>query len=103
MNFSNIHIRNYKALREVSIPLSKFVCLTGENNAGKSSVLQALVLFMSPVKLDSNYFFDPSKEITITVKFSEITEADLARLDEEPRERIREIINGGILELTRRF
>jgi len=103
MIFSNIHIRNYKALRDVSIPLSKFVCLTGENNAGKSSVLQALVLFMSPVKLDSNYFFDPSKEITITVKFSDITEADLARLDEEPRERIREIINSGILELTRRF
>ncbi len=103
MILSNIHVKNYKALRDVSIPLSKFVCLTGENNAGKSSVLQALTLFMSPIKLDSNYFFNPAQEITITVKFSEITEADLARFNDEPRDKIRGLVKDGNLELTRRF
>ena len=103
MKLSNVQITNYKALREINFPLSNFVCLTGENNAGKSSVLQAISLFLSPNKLDSHYYFDPTKEITITLTFSEIDEADLMRLDEEPRERIRGIITGGNLALTRRF
>lgn len=103
MKLSNIHIRNYKALRDVEIPLSNFVCLTGENNAGKSSVLQALSIFMSPAKLDSNHFFDPTKEITITVTLSEIAEADLARFNQEPGERIRTLVKDGVLDLTRKF
>lgn len=103
MKLSNLHIKNYKALRDVQIPLSNFVCLTGENNAGKSSALQALSLFMSPTRLDGHHFFDPTKEITITVRFSEITEGDLARFNPEPRERIAGLMNGTTLELTRRF
>jgi predicted ATP-dependent endonuclease of OLD family len=103
MKLSSIQIKNYKALRDINFPLSNFVCLTGENNAGKSSVLQAVSLFLSPAKLDSHHFFDPSKEITISIVFSDIDESDLTRLDEEPRERIRELIKDGKLELTRRF
>lgn len=103
MKLANIYIKNYKALKDVSIPLSQFVCLTGENNAGKSSILQAISLFMSPSKLESHHFHDPSKEITITITFGGIEEDDLVRLDEEPRERIREIMKEKTLELTRRF
>jgi putative ATP-dependent endonuclease of OLD family len=103
MKFARLQIKNYKALRDVDIPLSNFVCLTGENNAGKSSVLQALSLFISPTKLDGNHFFDPSLEITVTVTFSDITAADLARFNPEPRERIAGLMDGGILKLTRRF
>ncbi len=103
MKLSNVQIKNYKALRDVGFPLSNFVCLTGENNAGKSSVLQAVSLFLSPTKLDSHHFFDPTKEITVTVTFSDVEEADLMRLDEEPRERIRGIVTDGKLALTRRF
>lgn len=47
MLLKHLKITNYRALKEVEMPLSAFVCLTGENNAGKSSVLQALSLFLS--------------------------------------------------------
>lgn len=46
MKLGELEIHNYKALKEVRIPLSKFVCLIGENNAGKSSVLQAVKLLI---------------------------------------------------------
>lgn len=36
-----IRLRNFKSLGEVSLPLSKFICLIGMNGAGKSTVLQA--------------------------------------------------------------
>lgn len=85
------------------MPLSDFVCLTGANNTGKSSVLQALSLFLSPTKLESHHYFDSSKEITIAVMFTEISEADLARFNEEPRERLRALMHDNALELTRRF
>jgi putative ATP-dependent endonuclease of the OLD family len=103
MKLSYIKIKNYKALRDVRIPLSQLVCLTGENNAGKSSVLQALSLFISPTRLDGHHFFDPSKEIEISIGFGDITEGDLARFNPEPRERISRLLNGNALELTRRF
>ena len=103
MKLASIRVKNYKALRDIEFPLSQFVCLTGENNAGKSSVLQAMSLFLSPVKLDSHHFFDPSKEMTVSIMFLDIEEADLMRLDEEPRERIRALTKNGELGLTRRF
>jgi energy-coupling factor transporter ATP-binding protein EcfA2 len=103
MKLSKIHIKNYKALRDVEIPLSNFVCLTGENNAGKSSVLQALSLFISPLRLDSHHFFDATEDITITVSFSHISSGDLARFPSENRQRIAELVENGKLELTRRF
>lgn len=37
-----IHIRNFKSLGEVALPLEKFNCLIGMNGSGKSTVLQAL-------------------------------------------------------------
>ena len=42
MRLFQIQITNYRGLKNVSIPLSQFVCTTGENNGGKSSVLQAM-------------------------------------------------------------
>ena len=47
MKLSHLQVLNYRGLREVSIPLSNFVCITGENNSGKSSILQSLSLFIS--------------------------------------------------------
>ena len=58
MRLSHLSVTNYKALRDVSIPLSHFVCLIGENNSGKSSFLQALSLFFSGSKLAVSHFFD---------------------------------------------
>jgi predicted ATPase len=38
----SIHFKNFKALRDATLPLSRFTLLLGPNGSGKSTVLQAL-------------------------------------------------------------
>jgi len=85
----------------VTIPLSHFGCFIGENNSGKSSVLQALALFFSGTRLNASHFFNESKPIQIVVNFEGIEDADLARLADEHRARVAEIIKNGKLVLVR--
>jgi putative ATP-dependent endonuclease of OLD family len=101
MRLTQLSITNYKGLRDVTIPLSRFGCLIGENNSGKSSFLQALSLFFSGSKLAGSYFFDDSKPIRIAVTFDDISGADLARLAEEHRTRVAGIVKNGRLVLVR--
>ncbi|MDC0267764.1 ATP-dependent endonuclease [bacterium] len=103
MKLSNLHVLNYRGLKDTSIPLSPFVCITGENNAGKSSLLQALSLFLSGSSLKPTDYFDASQEIIIRVKISDITAADLLLLADEHRERIEGLLDDGCLTLVRRY
>ena len=44
MHIASIRIRNFRGLRDVEIPLAQTTVLIGENNAGKSSVLDCISL-----------------------------------------------------------
>lgn len=103
MRLTQLSITNYRALRDVTIPLSKFGCLIGENNSGKSSFLQALSLFFSGTKLAASHFFDESKPIRIAVTLEDIGDADLARLADEHRTRVAGIVKNGRLVLVRAY
>ena len=103
MKISQLSVTNYRALRDVTIPLSHFGCLIGENNSGKSTFLQAISLFFSGSKISSSNFFDEEKPIRIAVTFEDITEADLARLAEEHRSRVADIVEDGCLTLVRTY
>jgi len=103
MRLTQLTISNYRALRDVSIPLSHFGCLIGENNSGKSSFLQALSLFFSGSKLSFSHYFDESRPIRIEVTFEGIGEADLARLADEHRTRVAGIVKNGRLVLVRSY
>ncbi|MGB6848890.1 MAG: AAA family ATPase, partial [Thermoanaerobaculia bacterium] len=100
---TELTISNYRALRDVSIPLSHFGCLIGENNSGKSSFLQALSLFFSGSNLSSTNYFDESQPIRIEICFEDIGDADLARLVEEHRIKVSDIIKDGHLALVRSY
>jgi energy-coupling factor transporter ATP-binding protein EcfA2 len=102
MKLTKLSITNYRALRDVTIPLSRFGCLIGENNSGKSSFLQALSFF-SGTKLNNSHFFDESKPIRIEVTFEDIGGADLARLADEHRTRVEGIVKSGRLVLVRTY
>ena len=101
MRLTKLTITNYRALRDVSIPLSHFGCLIGENNSGKSSFLQALSLFFSGSKLSSTNYFDESQPIRIEIVFEDIGDADLARLVEKHRTRVSGMLKDGRLVLVR--
>jgi len=101
MKLTKLAVENYRALRDVEIPLSRFGCLIGENNSGKSTFLQALSLFFSGSPVASHNFFDETKPIRIVVKCEEVTDADLARLAYEHRPRVAAIVKDGCLTLVR--
>ncbi len=81
--------------------MSRFGCLIGENNAGKSSTLQALSLLRSGATLSRANFFDDSDEIRIALTLTNITDSDLARLAEEHRTKIVAILRNDSITLGR--
>jgi putative ATP-dependent endonuclease of the OLD family len=103
MKLSHLGVRNYRGLKSVSIPLSPFVCVTGENNGGKSSVLQSLSLFLSGSALKATDYFDAAQTITIAVTLSDVTPEDLKLLAEEHRDRIAALVVDKKLTLVRTY
>lgn len=103
MRLAGFSVKNYRALRDVEVPLSKFCCLIGENNAGKSSVLQALSLFFTGSKLTPINYYNAAEPIRIAVTFDEIDDDDLARLPTEHRSRVSGIVRNRSLVLVRRY
>ncbi len=47
----SLSIRNFKALREVDLALKPLTVFVGPNASGKSSILQAIELFLNPLKI----------------------------------------------------
>lgn len=88
MKLTELTITKYKALRDVTIHLSKFSCLIGEKNSGNSSFLQALALFYSWTKLAAVHFLDEDRPIRNAVTFEGSSDANLARLASEHRRRV---------------
>lgn len=102
MKFSDVKIENYKCLKCCETKVDEFTCIIGKNNAGKSSFLYALYLFISGERLLEKDFFNPEEEIVITVTLKDITERDLNRIPEH-RERIEPFINDGKIKVARRY
>lgn len=104
MIISNIKVENFKGLKNIEVPLSKFACIIGENNAGKSSFLQAILLFLKGAKLSpKDDYYDESKDVLITVEFSHISNDELDALGEGHREKLEKYIENGKLTLARRY
>jgi putative ATP-dependent endonuclease of OLD family len=104
MEITNVAILNFKGLRDVEIPASRFVCVIGENNSGKSSLLQALLLFVEGRKIDSSMFFDPSLPVSITIRLEAISNEDLEFITNgEHRARVAQILVNRAISLVRKY
>jgi energy-coupling factor transporter ATP-binding protein EcfA2 len=103
VRITNLRVQNYRGLRDLSIPLSRFACFIGENNAGKSTFLQAISLFFSGSSLAPLNFYDVSKDIRIAVTLADITKDDLSLLVEEHRGKIAPIVKSGSLTIVRHY
>lgn len=103
MRLGELTIENYKALKDIRVPLSRFVCFFGENNAGKSSVLQALKLLIDGGTLNSSHFYDATRSVRVQLTINDITEADVQRLAEEHRAKVAGMLRNGTLVLARIF
>lgn len=103
MKIAQLHVENYRGLRDVVIPMSHFGCVIGENSVGKSSVLQALALFESGGEIRDSDFFDLKNPVRIEVTLDEIDDSDLSRLEQDHRTKIIANIDNGRLILCRRY
>ncbi len=103
MKLTHISVKNYKGLRDTECTISDFVCAVGENNSGKSSLLQTLLLFVNGTKLGKAEYYDPNTDILITVTLTGVTADVLSRLTEEHRTRLEPYVENETLVLTRRY
>lgn len=104
MKISKIHIENFRVLKNIDLTPSQMNCVIGENNAGKSSVLLALKLFLNGSKVNINDYYDPDQPILIEVTFNSITENDLLKIvDDEHRVRISNLIQDNELKFQRKY
>jgi putative ATP-dependent endonuclease of OLD family len=103
MQIRNVRIQNFRSLKGIHFPIGTFSCVIGENNVGKSSLLQALLRFRDGRKLASTDYYNESEPVTVEAELAEIVPEDLSLLAEEHRTKISEIISNGSLKLLRRF
>lgn len=104
MKLERITVSNFKGLKQTECVPKSFACLVGENNAGKSSVLQTIVFALNrPSELPRNVFYDENEPITFTCAFVGVNDTDLARLVDEHREKIKPLIYEGRFELVVRY
>lgn len=104
MRFEKIEICNFKGLREVEFLPRSFSCIVGENNAGKSSVLQAIVYALNrPTELPESMFYDRSQPVTFKCEFSGVSEDQLRRLADEHRTKISALVENEIFRVLVRY
>jgi putative ATP-dependent endonuclease of OLD family len=100
MKLDKISIRNFKSIASGSFEPSKFSCLVGENNAGKSTVMQAIVNALNrPSQLALSNFYDPENPVIFELRFSGVDKGHLARLAEDAQSKISDLVTDGIFSL----
>jgi len=93
MLLESIEISNFKGLRSATFSPKRFGCLIGENNAGKSSVLQAIVSAVNrQTSLPASLYYDPTQPVVFRVNFSGVSEAHVRRLAPEHRQKAPQFI-----------
>lgn len=100
MKLERISISNFKGICSQSFEPSKFSCLVGENNAGKSTVMQAIVYALNrPPQLPTFHFYDPAVPVIFELRFSGVDGGHIARLAEEAQQKITTLVIDGVFSL----
>ena len=93
MKLTRIHIRNFRCLRDVELSVDPTTILIGENNVGKTSILEAVRIALSRrwgqqgAGFDENDFFTkesatesrPGEAISVELEFAESKPGEWAR------------------------
>ena len=99
MIIKQIHVKNYRSIKDETLVLGDLTALVGRNGSGKSNFLKALELFFEPsaktVEDADHHGGDGSSYIEIELTFGEVVKGADDRLDPYVRD--------GVLVVTRRF
>lgn len=75
---SCIHIENFRSCRNVTLPLEGYTPLIGQNNAGKSTILQAIEWVLQPKALSAADFSAPEVPVEVAACIDGISEEILS-------------------------
>lgn len=79
MIIKSIHVRNFRCIRDETLPCEQLTALVGPNGSGKSSFLRALDMFYTVSARyteEDFYACDTSQDILITLTFTDLTEEE---------------------------
>lgn len=80
---SHLRIKNFRACKNVDLPLEAYTPLVGQNNTGKSSILQSIGWVLKPAALSSRDFNDPGQPVEVIACIDGISDQLLGRIPEE--------------------
>ena len=80
---SYLRIKNFRACKDVSLPLEGYTPLVGQNNTGKSSILQSIGWVLKPAALSGGDFHDPDLPVEVVACIDGISNEVLGRIPEE--------------------
>jgi putative ATP-dependent endonuclease of OLD family len=80
---SSIAIENFRACKKVYLPLESYTPLVGQNNAGKSTILEALQWVLKPVALAASDFADTARPVLVAACIDGVTEDVLDLIPEQ--------------------
>ena len=104
MKLERIDISNFKGIKNATFEPKNFACLVGENNAGKSTVLQAIVHALNrPAQLPLGVHYDATLPVVFRLSFTGITDPHLLRLAEDHRIKIADLVFDGRLSIIVRY
>lgn len=72
MRLARIRVENFRSLKDVETDCDGLTVLVGANGVGKSNILKAVRLFQDSGKIERADYYDPDKDITIELVFSDI-------------------------------
>jgi len=75
-----IYIENFRACKRVLLALGDFTPLVGQNNVGKSTILDAIKLVLAPKAFAKSDATDPALPIVIAARIQGITPALIERI-----------------------
>ena len=76
MRIQEVHVKNFRSIRDETLPCDSLTALVGRNGSGKSSFLSAIELFYEPsakVAEEDFYSEDISQDIEITITYTDLT------------------------------
>ncbi len=73
-HISRVGIRNFKSIKSVELQLGCFSPIIGQNNVGKSNILNAINWLIKPGAVESTYFNSEEKPIEVEAVIEGITE-----------------------------
>src|SRR5215470_1549979 len=81
----SIQFKNFKALRDATLPLGRFTLIVGPNGSGKSTAMQALQALHDPDRLDFH------KTVSVGLPLTDSTEVEIILYWGEPDVGVRTI------------